>query len=546
MGLRGRNARPLSKREPFDPSEEKPWQKTYLPREEKVIIFIESLTITSGASAGTRLKLRPWQKKFIREIYKTKKENKGKNAKTIRQVRTAVLCMGRKNGKTQLAACLALCHLCGPEAESRGEVYACANDRFQAGKIFNEMEAIILRNKWLDSRTNISRHRKDIEDLENGSLYCTLTAEAKTKMGLSPSFVVYDELGQARDRELYDAMDSAMGARENPLLLVISTQAASSAAPMSQLIDYGLKLESGDIPRDPSFHLTLYAADEDCDPWDIKSWRKANPALGDFRSLEDVRRLAQQAQRIPAQENAFRNLILNQRCATEARFMEPSAWRRCSGEVEIPVGASVYAGLDLGSTRDLSSFVIAYQHPEDKIIHVKNFTWVPGDLKEKGDQDGAPYESWAREGLVFAAGRTTDPRMIAEKICEVNEVNPIQQLAFDRWRVGEIKREFDSIGVKIPLLEHGQGYKDMSPAVDCVERMVVTEMLRHGGDPVLTWCANNAVISRDPAGGRKFNKSASAYTSKIDALVAMAMALSAMLVKSQQMEKKFDVEALIG
>ena len=140
-------------------------------------------------------------------------------------------------------------------------------------------------------------------------------------------------------RALFDAMDSALGARENPLMLVISTQAADDFAPMSQLIDHGLKLKGGDI-RDPAFHLTLYSAPEDSDPWSRKAWRAANPALGDFRSLADVERLAKQAQRMPARENAFRNLILNQRVAAEARFMDQAAWRACAGESEIPTGCS--------------------------------------------------------------------------------------------------------------------------------------------------------------------------------------------------------------
>jgi phage terminase large subunit-like protein len=552
MGLRGPRAEPKqgvgvaqkSKPTGFDIKRVQmmrtnPWERKGLTRPERVIAFCEDLMVTSGELAGQKLKLRMWQKKFIRGIY-TQAEGK-------RRVRTAILSMARKNGKTQLAAALALCHLCGPESEMRGEVYACANDRFQASKIFHEMVAMIERHPWLSVRTNIGRFRKDIEDLVNGSLYATLTAEAKTKMGLSPSFVVYDELGQATDRELYDAMDSAMGARKNPMMLVISTQAANSAAPLSHLIDYGLKVEAGEI-TDNSFHLTLYTAPDDMDPYSKQAWDRANPALDDFRSLEDVQRLARQAQRIPSQENAFRNLILNQRTAAEARFMDASAWKACGGEpAVIPPGRPVFAGLDLGSTRDLSAFVIAWQNPMNGKCHVKCWCWVPGNLQARGDQDGAPYEVWARKGIVIPAGKATDPRAIVQTIGEVNMLHPIQGLAFDRWRMAEIKRELESAGLsRIPLIEHGQGYKDMSPAVDCVERLVSTGKLIHGDNPVLTWAANNAVVLRDPTGSRKFDKSQTAYRARIDPLVALAMALSAMLVKESTKPFVFDVEALIG
>ncbi|HEY2245361.1 MAG TPA: terminase large subunit, partial [Xanthobacteraceae bacterium] len=203
MGLRGIGGRSLKSRGDLETVtlESNAWSGPELKtRAARVIAFCEDLTVTQGAGAFTKLKLRPWQRRFIEAIYYEDK-NGG------RPVRTAIMSMGRKNGKTQLAAALALCHLSGPEAEPRGEIYSCANDRFQAGKIFNEMMALLAHHEGLARRTNVIRFRKEIEDLQNGSIYAALTAEAKTKMGLNPSFVVYDELGQASGRALYDAMD---------------------------------------------------------------------------------------------------------------------------------------------------------------------------------------------------------------------------------------------------------------------------------------------------------------------------------------------------
>ena len=534
MGLRGKGALPLAKRRDFIEASEPPnaWSAPGLTRAERVIRFCEDLTVTSGKEAFTKLRLRPWQKRFINAIYATDKNG-------LRCVRTSILSVGRKNGKTQLAAALALCHLSGPEAESRGEIYSCANDRFQASRIFNEMVALINNHPMLPLRTNIIRFKKEIEDLSNGSMYAALSAESKTKMGLSPSFIVYDELGQAAGRALYDAMDSALGARKEPLLLVISTQAADDHAPMSQLVDYGLKVNRGEI-KDKNFHLTLYSAPEDADPWSRKTWRAANPALDDFRSLSDVERMAAQAQRMPAQENAFRNLILNQRVAAEARFMEPRIWKLCGAPAEIPEGARVYAGLDLGATRDMSALVIVWEDGTG-VFHVKAYCWLPGNPQERGDQDGAPYLAWVKSGELVAIGESTDWRIIANKIAEVNGRNRIEKLAFDRWRILEIKRELDAIGCHVPLQEHGQGFKDMTPAVDVVERLVIQKRLRHGMNAPLTMCASNAVITRDPAGGRKFDKAKS--SGRIDALVALAMALSAATINAAP---AFDPMALIA
>jgi phage terminase large subunit-like protein len=507
-----------------------PWQHPHLRRWNAVIKFIEAMTCTSGELAGNPLKVREFQREFIKEVYR---DSKGE-----RPVRTAVLSMARKNGKTQLAAALALCHLCGPEAERRGEVYSCANDRFQASKIFYEMCAMIRTHKYLRPRCNVLRHSKMIEDLETGSMYAALSSDAKTKMGLNPSFVVYDELGSSPDRELYDAMDSAMGARKNPLMLVISTQAADDLAPMSRLIDYGLRVNSGEV-EDKSFYLKFHHAAMDADPWSQEAWKAANPALGDFRSLEDIERQANQAQRMPELENSFRNLILNQRVAAETRFIERSAWEACAGEPAIPPGAKVHAGLDLGSTRDLSALMIVYENPLDASFHVKPYFWLPGNIFARKDEDRVPYDVWVKEGFLYPAGEATDPEAIALKIAELNAQNPIHGIAFDRWKIADLRRQMDKLGINVPLVEHGQGYKDMSPAVNILESAIVTKKLRHGGNPPLTWMAQNAVVTLDPAKNRKLDKSKS--IGRIDGVVALAMGLA---IASRQ--QAFDPAAMIG
>ena len=275
--------------------------------------------------------------------------------------------------------------------------------------------------------------RKEVHDLVNGSIYVALTAEAKTKLGLSPSFVIYDELGSAGNRALFDAIDSADGGPREPAHACDLDTGSPRLRTNVPTRGLWAQLGAGDI-RDPAFHLTLYRAPEDADPWSKKAWRAANPALGDFRSLADVERMAKQAQRMPARENAFRNLILNQRVAAEARFMDQAAWRACSGEPNIPAGARVYAGLDLGATRDLSALMIVWPDG-DGVFHVKPFCWLPGDLKERSEQDHAPYDAWAKLGCITPIGATTDPKAIAHKIAELNGQNHITSLAFDRWRI---------------------------------------------------------------------------------------------------------------
>jgi phage terminase large subunit-like protein len=436
--------------------------------------------------------------------------------------------MGRGNGKTTLAAALALCHIAGPESEPRGEVYSAANDRLQAARIHSEMSAMILRTPWLDERVSIRRFTKEIEDVGGtGTLYAALSADVGTKMGLAPSFVVYDELGQAPNRELLDALDSAMGKRAEPLMLVISTQAARDEAPLSTLIDYGLRIQRGEI-KDPTFHLTLFSAPDDADPWAPATWRLANPALNDFRSLADVRRLALQAQKMPAAENSFLNLVLNRRVDTTAQFLTAAAWKACGAEttaLSALKGRLCHAALDLGGTKDMTALVLVFIG-DDGEFDVLPFCWLPGaTLGEREDNDRMPYQQWAREGhlLTFPGQRSTDPKAVALKIAELHGQYNIQALAFDAWRIEDIKRELDAIGCDVPLTPFRQGFQSMAPAVDVLERLVEEKKLRHAGHPVLTMAASNAKIETDAAGNRKLSKKKS--TGRIDPLVSLAMAL---------------------
>lgn len=522
MALRGKGAKPLSTRGNTDSRPVKPWEAPGLTRPERVRAFIEDLPITQGKLAGTKMRLRPFQWSFIRAVYA---ENDDGN----RPIRTAVLSMGRKNGKTQLAAALALAHLMGPEAEARGEVYSAALTRDQASKLFAEMVAILTEHPELDDRVNVIRFTKTVEVLTGdgkGSTYQALSADADSKLGLSPSFVVYDELGSAPNRKLYDALDTATGARENPLLMAISTQAAADHHVFSELVDYGLKVQSGDI-SDPSFHLTLHAAKQDADPWAAETWAAANPALGDFLSLENVERMASQAKLVPSKESAFRNLILNQRVSAEARFIHRAEWDACAATVDREAlhGRSCYVGLDLGGTRDLTAAVFVFPH-DDGGIDVLPFHFMPeNNIAGRSDEDRVPYDLWAKQGhITLIPGSTIDPSYIAHFLMQMGETFDIQSIAFDRWRIEDLKRELGLLGGALPLVSHGQGFKDMSLAVDALERGVAERKLRHGGNPVLTMCASNAVITRDPAGGRKLDKSKA--RGRIDGLVALAMAMN--------------------
>lgn len=529
MGKRGPGAKPVEKAPAKSgqlslwgttaPRKEKtqfPWEKRGLSRAARVIAFLEFLPITSGMHAGKKFKLRPWQKKIIEGIYAT-----GKNGKRI--VRQALFTVPRKNGKSQIASGLALAHLVGPEAESRGQVFSAASDRDQASIIFREMKAIILAVPEFAQRVIIRDFGKQIEDTVTGSTYIALSSDARKAHGLSPSFMVYDELAQAPNRHLYDNLTTGTGARAEPLMVVISTQSSDPHHVMSELTEYGRKVRDGLI-SDPTFYPAIYEAPADADPWDEAVWHDCNPALGDFRSLEEMRQFAAQAKRIPAKEAAFRNLYLNQAVDPDQRFISSGDWEACAGAVDLASlrGRPCWGGLDLSSTTDLTALVLYF--PEDGGA-VLPFFWVPGDnIEAREDRDRVPYGLWSRQKHIEALpGRAIDKLAVALRLGELSGMFDIQGVAYDRWRIEDLKKILADEGIDITLKDWGQGFKDMGPAVDALETAILEGKLQHGGHPVLTWCCSNAVVQVDPAGARKIAKDKS--LDRVDGLVALCMAI---------------------
>lgn len=494
-----------------------PWERPRLSRAGRVIAFVESLPITSGSHAGEPFLLRPWQKKIIRAIYKT--------VKGRRVVRTAVLSFPRKNGKSALASALALCHLLGPEAEQRGQIYSAASDREQAAIIYREMEAIIGIVPEFSERTTIRQYNKEILDGKTGSVYRAMSADARKAHGLSPSFWIFDELAQSKTRELFDNLQTGTGARSEPLGIVISTQSPDPHHVMSELVDYAIDIETGTLPKDPSFYGCIYAAPDDANPWDGRVWRRCNPALGDFRSKEEMRMFAEQAKKIAARENVFRNLYLNQRVDAEGRWINSADYDACVVE-EFPdlTGRPCYGGLDLASTQDLSAFVLCFPPQEDgEPFHVLPFAWCPSDaIRERSKTDRVPYNVWRDQGHIEPiAGSVIEYKPILDRIDELAQKYDLRAVAFDRWGATRIINDLEEGGMTV--LQFGQGFASMSPPTKELEKLILERKVAFPANPCLKWCFGNVVAEVDAAGNIKPSKKRS--PEKIDAAVATIMAL---------------------
>jgi len=510
-------------------------------RVKKIIAFIENLIVPSGVGQGKPIKLRKFQKDFLRDIYGPI------DARGKRIVRRAILSLGRKNGKSLLTAALALTHLVGPEAIRNGENYSLANDREQASLIFKYAAQIVRADPELESYIKIVDSTKTMVCYSNGSIYKALSAEASTKYGLNPGWACFDELAQAKNRELYDSIDTAMAARDEPLFIVISTQAKDPQHILSQLIDDGLR------GNDPTTVCHLYEIPEKLDVFDPKNWKLANPALGDFRSRSEMKTAAKRAQRMPTFEAAFRNLYCNQRVQAQSPLIPRAEWEGCHGDATIEPGSDVYMGLDLSGKTDLTALVAVSDGDNDL---VRQWFWKPKEtLLEHEKRDRVPYSVWEKQGVIETTpGRAIQYDWVAERIGKIAAEYNILGIAFDRWRIDDLLNAMGKIGLEayvdgkdearagaIRMVPWGQGYASMTQAVEAMEVSILERKLIHDGNPCLTWNVSNAMALSDAAGNRKLDKSASRF--RIDGAVALSMAIG---LKSRDRKEQPEPSAYEG
>jgi phage terminase large subunit-like protein len=502
-------------------------------RARRAINWIEDYCrVPEGKLVGQPVRLRAWQKRELRRIY----DNPA-------GTRRAILSFGRKNGKTALSAFLLLLHLCGPEAKPNSQLYSTAQSRDQAGIIFALAAKIVRMSPDLLAVVVIRDNAKQLFCPELGTIYRALSAEAKTAYGLSPSLVIHDELGQVRGPRspLYEAMETATGAQDDALSIIISTQAPTDADLLSILIDDGL------AAHDSRVVVALYTAPVSIkDPFSKQAIKAANPAFGDFLNASEVLAMAEDARRMPSRQAEFENLILNRRVEAAAAFCSRALWMTCNAAAQAIDSVPVYGGLDLSAVGDLTALVLVGQ--VEGVWQVHPTFWLPADgLADKARLDRVPYDLWHQQGyLETAPGSAIDYEYVAEYLRGTFDQFDVHKIAFDRWGFRHLKPWLLKAGFSEALIERhfsefGQGYHDMSPALRALEGEILNGRLAHGGHPVLTMCAANAAVATDPAGNRKFEKHRS--SGRIDGMVALAMAIGA---AASDAEATVNIGALIG
>ena len=483
------------------------------------VMFIESLCHTKGTWAGKPFELIDWQEQIIRDLFGVLKPN------GYRQFNTAYIEIPKKQGKSELAAAVALLLLCG-DGEERAEVYGCAADRNQAKIVFDVAVDMVRFCPALSKRVKILESQKKITYLPTNSSYQVLSADVANKHGFNTHGVIFDELHTQPNRKLFDVMLQGSGdARMQPLYFLITT-----AGNDTNSICYEVHQKAIDIAEgrkvDPTFYSVIYGAAEDEDWTDPKVWKKANPSLGITVGIDKVKAACESAKQNPGEENAFRQLRLNQWVKQSVRWMPMDKWDACAFPVSEDdlEGRICYGGLDLSSTTDITAFVLVFPPPdeEDK-YYILPYFWIPEEtLDLRVRRDHVPYDLWERQGtLMTTEGNVVHYGYIEKFIERLGEKFNIREIAFDRWGAVQMVQNLEGMGFTV--VPFGQGFKDMSPPTKELMKLTLEQRIAHGGHPVLRWMMDNIFIRTDPAGNIKADKEKS--TEKIDGAVAAIMAL---------------------
>ena len=503
-------------------------------RADRAVAFIENLRHTKGKWAGKRFWLLPWQEQIIRDVFGIVDE-RGK-----RQFRTAFVEISKKNGKSELAAAVAL-YLLYADDEPSAEVYGAAADRQQASIVFDVANQMVQMTPALMKRSKIMGATKRIVNYANAGFYQVLSAEVGTKHGLNVSGLVLDEVHAQPNRKLYDVLTKGSGdAREQPLYFLITT-----AGTDRESICYELHMKALDILEgrkiDHTFYPIIYGLKDDDDWHDEKNWYKANPSLGQTIQIERVRDMYRDALDNPAEENVFKQLRLNMWVSSLTRFIPEHIYDlgNLPIDMESLKGRECYGGLDLSSTGDITAFVLMFPpRTEDEKYILLPFFWIPEEtIPLRVRRASVPYDVWYQQGYLMATEGNVVHYGFIEKFIEgLGEKYHILEIAFDRWGAVQMTQNLEGMGFTV--VPFGQGFKDMSPPTKEFYKLLMEGRIIHGGHPVMRWMAGNVVVDTDPAGNIKPTKAKS--PEKIDGIVAAIMALDRCIRNEGQQGSVYD------
>lgn len=481
--------------------------------------FYRFLRHSKGEWAGCTFQLEPWQQFIIGSIFGWKR------ADGFRRFRTAFIEVPRKNGKTTVAAGVGL-YLLIADGEPGPEIYAAATKRDQAKIVWDEAASMVRKSPALAKRIRIVNSKSNMHILENRARFEPLGADADTMDGLNIHGAIIDELHAHKTRAVWDVLETATGARRQPLIFAITTAGTDKNSVCYENHEYATQILKGVI-QDDTFFAYIASIDEGDDWTDPKVWAKANPNLGVSVKLDDLERKCEKAKKMPAAQNAFLRLHLNVWTQQVDRWIDLNLWDEQAGIVveEDLRGRVCYGGLDLSSVSDITAWVMVFPHDDDQeTVDVLCRFWCPeARLHDDQNRYRDQYRAWAKQGyLKVTPGDAIDYGFVKAQILQDAQTFRLVDLNIDRlFQAHQLAMELMDEGLTV--IGMGQGFTSMAAPMKEFERRLLARKIRHGGNPVLRFMADNVAVKQDAAGNLKPDKASS--QSKIDGIVALVMAL---------------------
>ena len=488
------------------------------------IAFFGFLRHSKGEWAGEPFELAPWQAFVAGALFGWKRDD------GLRRFRTAYCAVPRKNGKSTLSAGLGL-YLLVADGEPGAEIYSAATSRDQARIVFDEAKRMTASSPALRRRVETLINNLHVPG--TSSRFMPLSSDASTVDGLNVHGAIIDELHAHRSRNVVDVLETATGARRQPLIFEITTAGYDRHTICFEHHDYAIKVLDG-IIRDDSWFAFIAAAD-DGDEWsDPSTWRRANPNLGRSVKEDDLARKVEKALALPGAQNAFRRMHLNEWTEQAERWIDLAAWDACAGPVPLERlrGRRCFGGLDLSTTTDVTA--LAWLFPpdhDDEPWHLLSRYFVPEDnIRRRAERDRVPYDVWARQGFVEPTpGNVVDYRAVEQRIHADAALFDVREIAYDPWNATHIALRLQEEGAS--MVEFRQGFRSMAAPTRELEKLILSRSLAHAGNPVTRWMASNAAVAQDPAGNLKPAKDKS--TERIDGIVAAIMALGRAMLPAE-------------
>lgn len=507
--------------------------------QERLDFFPEMLKHVEGTNfAGKPFVLERWEQAIIANLFGWKRSD------GTRRYRKVLIFVPRKNGKTFLAAGLILCVLwC--DGEPGAKIFGAAAEHEQACLVFDAARGMVDQEPTLDEGLHVYKgNPKSIVLEDSHSFYRVISSVAPSKHGRNTHMMVIDEVHALKDAELVDVMETSVGSRTQPLLVMITTSDFERPNSIcNEKHDYASNVRDG-IVTDPSFLPVIYET-TDADDWKSDdAIRKANPNVGVSVSWEFLRGEREKAFAIPRFENTYKRLYLNLRTEQKSRWLPMDKWDACAGEPINPrdlVGRECWAGLDLAITTDLSALVLVFPDktiddglhaPTDDLYHVLPYFWAPREFaRERGRMDGVDYLEWGRGGdIELTDGPTTDYRAIRAAIKSLSAMYQIRTIAFDPFSAVHLATELQNED-GAPMVLMRQGPYTMSAPSKELERLLLCGRLHHGGHPILRWCASNVAVKENA--GELILPVKAKSTARIDGIIGLVMAIGQAMAREQ-------------